>query len=50
MLDSEAGFNQRIVETGYDDACHKRLIALGFKPFGGVAFAANFVPGQSMSE
>ena len=47
MLDSEADFNQRVAEIGFDDAAHQKLIQLGFKTFGRVAFATNFVPGQT---
>lgn len=47
MLDSEADFKARALEIGAEDAELEQLTRLKFTTFGKLAFACNYVPGQS---
>lgn len=47
MIDSRADFSARAKEIGVSDAELRNLEALGVDSFGKLAFASNFIPGQS---
>ena len=47
MLDSEAEFSARVLEIGFPHDALEQMKSQGFNTFGKVAFATNFIPGQS---